>query len=88
MVTTIRLPGELQAEAKRYAAAVGNSLNGLVGMALRDYLDRHPLPVAAAPAGPPGALGGKGRSASVGDLGALNRGQRRALKAKAAKGPR
>jgi predicted transcriptional regulator len=41
MVTTIRLPDKLQDEAKRYAEAVGCSLNGLVGMALRDYLNRH-----------------------------------------------
>lgn len=41
MVTTIRLPDKLHDEATRYAEAVGCSLNGLVGLALRDYLNRH-----------------------------------------------
>lgn len=38
-ITTVRLPPALRAEAESYAHSVGCSLNGLVGIALRDYLD-------------------------------------------------
>jgi hypothetical protein len=37
--TTVRLPPSLRAEAESYAERVGCSLSGLVGVALRDYLD-------------------------------------------------
>jgi hypothetical protein len=39
MAFTARLPDGLKAEADAYAAAVGVSLNALLSMALRDYLD-------------------------------------------------
>jgi len=48
--TTVRLPPGLRAEAESYAERVGCSLSGLVGVALRDYLDaRRPaaLPIPA-----------------------------------------
>ena len=37
---TTRLPDELKAEAEAYAQSLGLSLNGLLAVALRDYLDR------------------------------------------------
>jgi len=40
MATTTRLPDELKAEAERYAQGLGISLNALMAVALRDYLDR------------------------------------------------
>ena len=44
--TTVRLPPGLRAEAESYAESVGCSLSGLVGVALRDYLDsRRPAAV-------------------------------------------
>jgi hypothetical protein len=39
MGTTVRFPEPLKAEAELYAGAVGISLNALVAVALRDYLD-------------------------------------------------
>lgn len=39
MAMTLRLPRDLTDRARRYAAEVGLSLNGLVAVALRDYLD-------------------------------------------------
>jgi hypothetical protein len=52
MAATVRLPIELQAEAMAYAERLGLSLNGLIAVALRDYLDgRRRLPAdLAAPA--------------------------------------
>ena len=44
MVTTVRVPEALRAEALRYAGSVGLSFNALVGVALRAYLDAHPCP--------------------------------------------
>jgi hypothetical protein len=52
MAATVRLPTELQAEAMAYAERLGLSLNGLIAVALRDYLDgrrRAPLEPAATP---------------------------------------
>lgn len=56
--TTVRLPPGLRAEAESYAELVGCSLSGLVGVALRDYLDarRRPLP-AALPSALPSSRG-------------------------------
>lgn len=39
MGTTTRLPAALKAEADVYAAELGISLNALLAVALRDYLD-------------------------------------------------
>jgi predicted transcriptional regulator len=40
MATTTRLPDDLKAEAERYAHDLGISLNALLAVSLRDYLDR------------------------------------------------
>ena len=37
--TTVRLPEPLKAESEAYAASLGISLNALMAVALRDYLD-------------------------------------------------
>lgn len=53
MALTVRLPGELQIEANRYAGGLGLSLNSLIAVALREYLDDRKRPdqaVAAQPA--------------------------------------
>lgn len=52
MATTVRLPEELQREAERYAQTLGLSLNGIIAVSLRDYLDRRLMAPAeqAAPA--------------------------------------
>ena len=53
--TTVRLPELLKSEADAFAASLGISLNALMAVALRDYLDgrtasaARPQPVAAAP---------------------------------------
>ena len=39
MAMTLRLPDELAKRGRRYAAELGISLNGLVAVALREYLD-------------------------------------------------
>ena len=39
MAFTTRLPEALQAEADAYASSLGISLNALVAIALRDYLN-------------------------------------------------
>lgn len=53
MATTLRLPDELKAEAEAYARRLGLSMNGLLAVALRDYLDgRRPFQVPAAPVAP------------------------------------
>lgn len=48
MAMTVRLPDDLAARGRRYAAEVGVSLNGLLAVALREYLDARtrasPLP--------------------------------------------
>lgn len=51
--TNVRLSPHLRAEAERYAEMVGCSLSGLVGVALRDYLDARRVPVAATALPPP-----------------------------------
>lgn len=63
MATTARLPDDLKDEAAAYAASLGISLNALMAVALRDYLDgrRRPAPEgvglpAVAPAVAPGQL--------------------------------
>lgn len=53
--TTVRLPPALRAEAESYAEAVGCSLSGLVGVALRDYLDAR-RSRGAAPVLPPSSV--------------------------------
>ncbi len=40
MAMTLRLPEELARRGRRYAADLGISLNGLVALALREYLDK------------------------------------------------
>ena len=40
MAMTLRLPEELAARGRRYAAELGISLNGLLAVALREYLDQ------------------------------------------------
>lgn len=49
ITTTVRLPEALKAEAETLAGSLGISLNGLMAVALRDYLDR---PVTRPSAGP------------------------------------
>jgi len=54
----VRVHDELKAEAVAYAAPLGISLNALVAVALREYLDRRKAPPAApepsaAPVPPP-----------------------------------
>lgn len=56
MAMTLRLPPELAARGRRYAAEVGLSLNGLVAVALRDYLDPRTRVVHSAPPPPVHAL--------------------------------
>lgn len=43
--TTLRIPDPLKREADRFAAKVGMSVNALMAIALRDYLDRPVHPV-------------------------------------------
>jgi predicted transcriptional regulator len=50
MAMTLRLPDELAQRGRRYAAELGISLNGLLAVALREYLDaRKPGVRAVAP---------------------------------------
>lgn len=50
MAMTVRLPDELARRGRRYAAELGVSLNALLAIALREYLDRRaPTPRVAAP---------------------------------------
>ena len=39
MAMTLRLPEQLAERGRRYAAELGISLNGLLAIALREYLD-------------------------------------------------
>lgn len=39
MAMTLRLPDDLAQRGRRYAAELGLSLNGLLAVALREYLD-------------------------------------------------
>lgn len=66
MATTLRLPEQLQLEANRYASSLGLSLNGLIAVALREYLDERapgverPQPEPGkSPAKPPLLTGGQ-----------------------------
>lgn len=54
MAMTLRLPDELAERGRQFAAEVGISVNGLVAMALREYLDRRQPAVSPAP--PPRSL--------------------------------
>ena len=55
MAMTLRLPEALAARGRHYATEVGISLNGLLAVALREYLDaRTPKPRTTAT--PPQAL--------------------------------
>lgn len=47
MASTIRVPAPLKEEAQAYATALGISLNALVSVALRDYLDARARPAKA-----------------------------------------
>jgi hypothetical protein len=50
MAMTLRLPEGLAQRGRRYAAELGISLNGLVAVALREYLDeRKPEPRMTSP---------------------------------------
>jgi len=50
MAMTLRLPEALAQRGRRYAAELGISLNGLVAIALREYLDaKKPAPRAIPP---------------------------------------
>lgn len=51
MAMTLRLPEPLADRGRRCATELGISLNGLLAIALREYLDRH-QPVARATAAP------------------------------------
>lgn len=61
MATTVRIPDPLKDEAAGYAARLGISINALIAVALRDYLDgrrdqvpaQAPAPVAVQVAAPP-----------------------------------
>ncbi|GMV01169.1 MAG: toxin-antitoxin system HicB family antitoxin [Burkholderiaceae bacterium] len=70
MEMTLRVPDALHAEAAAYAASLGLSLNGLVAVALRDYLDARPAARGRAVAEPPAieAKAGAGREALPPDL--------------------
>lgn len=55
MATTLRLPEALMTEAQAYAAHLGLSMNGLVAVALRDYLDSRRMPRSGQPSDPSGS---------------------------------
>jgi hypothetical protein len=56
MAMTLRLPDDLAKRGRRYAAELGISLNGLLAVALREYLDARTRESRPAPAPPPHAL--------------------------------
>ena len=58
MASTIRVPAPLKDEAQAYAMGLGISLNALVSVALRDYLDARARPAKAERAA--GAESGQG----------------------------
>lgn len=62
MATTARLPDPLKAEADAYAARLGISLNALLAVALRDYLDARSHPPAQAAERPPATMPGPSRT--------------------------
>ena len=49
MATTLRLPPELAADATAYAAKLGISVNALVAVALREYIDGRVIRPSGAP---------------------------------------
>jgi len=49
MAMTLRLPEELAERGRRYAAELGISLNALLAVTLREYLDSRTPPPRAAP---------------------------------------
>jgi hypothetical protein len=49
MAMTLRLPEELAERGRRYAAKLGISLNGLLAVALCDYLDSRTPALRATP---------------------------------------
>lgn len=57
MATTARFPDDLKAEADAYAQRLGVSLNALLAVALRDYLDARKPGAQSARVAPPVALG-------------------------------
>lgn len=57
MATTLRLPEALMTEAQAYAAGLGLSINGLVAVALREYLDDRRMRRSAPPSDPSGSSG-------------------------------
>jgi hypothetical protein len=68
MAMTLRLPPALNLQASQLAAELGVSVNGLVALALRDYIDARSLrrmPSSAGPSesGGPGAISRGGASA-------------------------
>jgi predicted transcriptional regulator len=50
MAMTLRLPDDLAERGRRYAAELGISLNGLLAVALREYLDARTRESRPAPA--------------------------------------
>ena len=52
MAFTARLQPKVEGEAKRYAESLGISLNALLSVALRDYLDARQHPATLKSAGP------------------------------------
>lgn len=63
MALTVRLPDELQGEANRYAFGLGLSLNSLIAVALREYLDDRKRPQEAPAVLPAAVPAGRRRSA-------------------------
>jgi len=49
MAMTVRLPDDLARRGRRYAAEIGVSLNALLAIALREYLDARASPHVSAP---------------------------------------
>lgn len=82
MATSIRLPEVLRADADAYARRAGVSLNALLCLALREYLDAHGArpDVDAVPLARP-ELSGSDTSVSLVDahLQGVNRAERRRL---------
>jgi hypothetical protein len=71
MAMTLRLPHDLAERGRRYAAELGISLNGLLAVALREYLDarkresrRAPL-TANASAGASSGAASQGRTSTA-----------------------
>jgi hypothetical protein len=56
MAMTLRLSEELAARGRRYAAELGISLNGLLAVALREYLDQRKPEVRVPPRSEPQTL--------------------------------